>query len=136
MSVCYHINGLMSLKEGKARDFADRLDDLLDKYDDSHDSKLTDDGRFMFQAYCRWGVIDDTQKLMADNIESINEGQVWFTCYDEDGSDHGFDFMIYREIHDGVIDESSLVTRMPFDWRHYNEDVEWTENPTRRDRNK
>lgn len=136
MSVCYHTDGILSLKEGGAEDFADRLDALLDMYDPGHASKLTEDGRFMFRAYCRHGVIDDTQKLMADGIDSIKEGKVWFTCLDEDGSEHGFDFSVYREIHDGFIDESSLVTRLPCEWECRHRDPEWEENPTRRDANK
>ena len=72
---------------------------------------------FQFKNYARHGFVTDSLRIIRDNLEAIEEGQLWFDCNDEDGSpERPFPFIVLYEIVDGEIYDQVLETRLPYDW--------------------
>lgn len=72
---------------------------------------------FQFKNYARHGFVTDVIRIIKDNPEAVEEGQLWFDCDDEDGSpERPFPFIVLYEIVNGEIYDQVLETRLPYDW--------------------
>ena len=49
--------------------------------------------------------------------DSVECGNIWFSCHDEDSSDEeGFPFINFVEISNGKLYKQTLYRRLPCDW--------------------
>ena len=121
MSICFHVNGIILMND-KNSDFIKEFGELCLKYDDTCLFQMNDSGSLKFKLYARHYFMNDFKDLVNDKIDSINSGQIHFSCTDEDGSlNHPFPYYVYVEICEGNFFEQVIETRLPYDWGYYNE---------------
>ena len=121
MSICFHVNGIILMSDRNS-DFIKEFGELCLKYDDTCLFQMNDSGSLKFKLYARHYFMDDFKDLVNGKIDSINSGQIHFTCTDEDGSlNHPFPYYVYVEICEGNYFEQVIETRLPYDWDFYNE---------------
>ena len=121
MSICFHVNGIILMND-KNSDFIKEFGELCLKYDDTCLFQMNDSGSLKFKLYARHYFMNDFKDLVNDKIDSINSGQIHFSCTDEDGSlNHPFPYYVYVEICESNFFEQVIETRLPYDWGYYNE---------------
>jgi hypothetical protein len=126
MAICFNVHGTIRLKKECVYDFKVKFDELLKKYDNNSQTMCNEEGLFQFIGYTRHHFIDDCRELIEENIGLIEDGRIWFDCYDEDGSvENPFPFVMLMEIVDGKLYEECMNTRLPYDWSFFNVDNEW-----------
>ena len=81
-------------------------------------------GQVRFDGYANYRSIDALEEAIAQNINLINEGQVFFQCFDEDGIDSDpFPFIEFFEISDSILHKQALFTRLNCQWDTCEEDI-------------
>lgn len=68
-----------------AKEFGEKFKELQDKFDKSGRFLCDNDGLIQFVNYARHYFMSDCKQLIEDNLDSIEEGRLWFNCDDEDG---------------------------------------------------
>ena len=81
-------------------------------------------GQVRFDGYANYRSIDALEEAITQNIHLINEGQVFFRCFDEDGIDSDpFPFIVFFEISDNILHKQGLFTRLNCQWDTCEEDI-------------
>lgn len=122
MAICFNGDGSIRLKKETAKEFTAKFKKLSEEYDSNSDLTCNDNGLLQFRNYARYSFISDCKQFIEDNVDSVKNGKVWFSCHDEDGSvDKPFPFTVLLEVVDGKVYEETLHTRLPYDWDFYND---------------
>lgn len=130
MAVCYNGDGSIVLKQDFTKEFSDKFTKLAIPFDEKMSFMCNDKGLLQFMIYARHYFVWELIELLEENVEMIDSGRLWFSCYDEDSmcDDEGFPFIIFIEIKDGKVYNQSLNKRLPEEWMFYNTDQEWFDN--------
>lgn len=127
--VCYHISGQINPSQKGMEN--NQLHNLITQLPFIGEEKARQCKSHYFptlqtrlNSYANYHAIEEIGELLENNIDLVDQAQIYFNCHDEDGCEtHPFPFVVFIEVANGKVYREELLTRLDFQWNILEEDV-------------